>query len=61
MQRSEVIHLVYIVVLLATIILLMFTVKQYMNCTDTMKYYNTSICEGCKKLTDLGYLKWVGG
>jgi len=57
LERKEVINLVYIVVLLATIILLFFTIQQYIACSNVAKNYTANICEGCDILKNIGFIK----
>jgi uncharacterized membrane protein len=57
LERKEILYIIYIIALISTIFLLAFTVNKYIACAKTMTFYNTSICTGCKALTDLGIIQ----
>ena len=56
LERKEIIYIIYIAALVGTMIMLGFAISDYLKCADAAKYYNSSICTGCKMMENLHIL-----
>jgi len=57
LERKEILTLIYITLLVGTIILLFFTVQQYIACANVLNNITITTCQTCEKLKGIGVLQ----